>query len=529
MKALLSLTKKANGGATPRSTTPVTLPLDFLGDASKRLGWVSLFYAFAFTFAYFVPMLTWRMDGGGLSSPNSAVALLCMGISVVVFVLSRSRRMKPTVLLDIGLAYEIVGSFGISMAEFWGIFEEWSPDLMTGGEWAGIPWECVWIVIFPLIAPSTPRKTLLASLGAASTGPLAIRLSQAFGASSPDLDWYFLMRFFVFSTYLCAFLAIFTNRVMYGIGRNIQRAREIGSYHLSELLGSGGMGEVWRAEHRLLARPAAVKLIRPEVLGRDEISRRDALRRFEREAQATASLRSHHTVDLYDFGVTEDGSFYYVMEILDGSSLEELVKRFGPLPAERAVYLLRQVCHSLAEAHEVGLIHRDIKPANIYVCRQGRDRDFVKVLDFGLVKAVRDKQAGGTQLSMRGVVVGTPGYMAPEMAVGEKEIDGRADIYSLGCVAYWMLTGLPVFEGENALATVMGHVKEPPVRPSDRTELPIPKSLEDIIMSCLEKSPDSRPSGAAELEELLAGCDEGKWTGVKAFEWWEMHLPSGAC
>jgi hypothetical protein len=515
-------------GAGAPTSRPVSLPLDFLGDASRRLGWVSLVYAGTFTFAYFVPMLVRTFTGIGLGSPNSVVAYVCIGLSILVFGLSRSRRMDPRTMLNIGLVYEIVGAFGISMAQFWGVFPEWSQEALQRG-FTGIPWECVWIVVFPLVAPSTSLKTLLASFGAASTGLLAIRLSQAFGVTSPDVSWPFMMKYFAFTTCLCAFLAIFTSRVMYGIGRSIQRAREIGSYRLMERLGAGGMGEVWRAEHHLLARPAAVKLIRPGVLGGDEVTRGDAVRRFEREAQATAILRSQHTIDLYDFGVTEEGAFYYVMELLEGANLDALVKRFGPLPADRAVYLLRQVCHSLAEAHESGMIHRDIKPANIYVCRHGRDCDFVKVLDFGLVKTVKDRQGGGTQLSMAGLIAGTPGFMAPEMATGGKGIDGRADVYSLGCVAYWLLTGLLVFEGENSLATVMQHVQLAPAPPSSRTELPIPAALEGVIMSCLEKSPDSRPADMEELDKLLAGCESaGAWENGKATEWWDLHLPRAA-
>jgi serine/threonine-protein kinase len=520
--------KGTSGVVSTTPATRVSLPLDFLGDASRRLGWVSLFYATAFLFAYFVPMVAfWGRERGladTLTTPNSIVAYICIGLSVLIFGLSRSRRIDPRLLLNVGLVYEIVGAFGISMAEFWGVFPVWAQEDVER-VFTGIPWGCVWIVVFPLIAPSTPRKTLLASLGAASTGLLAIRLSQAFGPTSPDISWPFLVRYFAFTTYLCAFLAIFTNRLIHSIGKSIQKAREVGSYQLVETLGAGGMGEVWRADHRMLARPAAVKLIRPEVLGGDETTRRDAIRRFEREAQATAALRSQHTIDLYDFGVTEEGAFYYVMELLDGSNLDALVKRFGPLPAARVVFLLRQACHSLAEAHAGGLVHRDIKPANIYVCRHGLDCDHVKVLDFGLVKTVGERRAGGTEMSLQGLVAGTPGFIAPELASGSKEAGASIDIYSLGCVAYWLLTGELVFEGETPMATVMHHIQTPPVPPSARTELPVPASLEKVVMSCLEKPPGSRPVSAGKLEKLLADCDSGEWNGEKAREWWEMHMP----
>src|SRR5262249_9264842 len=212
---------------------------------------------------------------------------------------------------------------------------------------------------------------------------------------------------------------------------------------LEELLGRGGMGEVWRANHRLLARSAAIKLIRPESFGSDG---RELVRRFEREAKATAALRSPHTVDIYDFGTTEDGTFYYVMELLEGFDLETLVTRFGSVPAERAVEGLTQACHSLGHAHQGGPIHRDVKPANIYVCRYGLDWDFVKVLDFGLVKNVQYADKAGRPLTVAGVIAGTPGYMAPEMGLGNPDVDWRADIYALGCVGYWLGTRQPGFD-----------------------------------------------------------------------------------
>jgi serine/threonine-protein kinase len=276
----------------------------------------------------------------------------------------------------------------------------------------------------------------------------------------------------------------------------------------------------------LLARPAAIKLIRSDLLGASPQGREAAVRRFEREARATANLGSTHTVDIYDFGVAEDGSFYYVMELLDGMSLEMLVRRFGPISAARAVFLLRQVCHSLSEAHARGLIHRDIKPANIFTCRLGPDHDFVKVLDFGLVKQAPGLTRHETQVTMEGATAGTPAFMAPEMALGH-EIDGRADLYALGCVAYWLLTGQPVFSGETPVATILAHVREDPLPPSARTEIAIPPMLEAVIMSCLAKDPRARPSSADELTERLAACmPSDGWDRAAARQWWEIHQTS---
>jgi serine/threonine-protein kinase len=269
--------------------------------------------------------------------------------------------------------------------------------------------------------------------------------------------------------YVAAIVATVPSQVFQGLGRRLREAQELGSYQLVELLGQGGMGEVWRAQHRWLARHAAIKVIRPEVLGAGvNADVKLTLRRFEREAQATASLTSPHSIRLFDFGTTDEGSFYYVMELLKGRNLESLVYEFGPLPVERAVYLLRQVCHSLAEAHASGLVHRDIKPANIYVCRMGLDYDFVKVLDFGLVK-VRHGDPMDTVVTSDHTTTGTPTYMAPETIVGGVDVDRRADVYSIGCVAYYLLTGQLVFPSKTPMQALVDHVHTPPVRrPNER-------------------------------------------------------------
>jgi serine/threonine-protein kinase len=302
---------------------------------------------------------------------------------------------------------------------------------------------------------------------------------------------------------------------------------QIPGFELTELLGRGGMGEVWRARHRMLARDAAIKLVRPEVLGASsEAETRSILRRFEREAQATAALSSPHTINLFDFGTTHEGAFYYVMELLSGRDLESLIREFGPLPASRAVYLLRQVCHSLADAHSRGIVHRDIKPANIYVCRMGLDYDFVKVLDFGLVKVRDQKEAGQTLLTAEHGTTGTPAYMAPEVILGEADIDRRADVYALGCVAYYMLTGQLVFDADTPMKMLVQHVQSRPVPPSQRTELHVPRELDELVLACLEKDPNRRPRDAGELFALACRCQSpAAWDTARAQAWWEQHLP----
>jgi serine/threonine-protein kinase len=253
------------------------------------------------------------------------------------------------------------------------------------------------------------------------------------------------------------------------------------------------------------------------------------MRRFEREARATAALKSPHTVQLYDFGVTDDGTLYYVMELLDGVDLDTLVKKHGPVPAERAIHILRQVCSSLADAHASGLVHRDIKPANIVVSRIGTTFDFVKVLDFGLVKLGGAQGEDQVKLTAAGSTSGTPGFMAPEVALASPSSDHRVDIYSLGCVAYWLLTGKLVFEGDSALKVMIDHARTPAPRPSRRVELPIPQPLEELIMECLDKDPDRRPASA---EILAARLEEARvdaaWTPERAERWWGAHMPTAA-
>jgi eukaryotic-like serine/threonine-protein kinase len=323
-------------------------------------------------------------------------------------------------------------------------------------------------------------------------------------------------------------LSTVMSRTIYGLRQQVKAAAEIGQYTLEEKIGSGGMGEVWRARHRMLIRPAAVKLVTAQALGstpsRDPEMR---LRRFEREARATAGLKSPHTVQLYDFGVTDDGTLYYVMELLDGMDLDTLVARFGPVPPERAIHFLLQACASLDDAHRNGLIHRDIKPANIVVSRVSAAWDFVKVLDFGLVKLESARQIeGGAQLTHDNVVSGTPGFIAPEVVTGV-DADHRVDIYALGCVAYWLLTGKLVFEGPPMIKVLYDHVHTPPAPPSSRTEVPIPVELETLILACLEKEPALRPASASELEARLQAIPlAAPWTRDRAERWWAENAPT---
>jgi serine/threonine-protein kinase len=272
------------------------------------------------------------------------------------------------------------------------------------------------------------------------------------------------------------------------------------------------MGEVYLAEHQLLKRPCAVKLIRPGDVGDCR-----AVARFEREVRLTATLSHPNTVEVYDYGRTSDGAYYYVMEHLPGLSLEELVQRHGPVPAGRVVHLLRQVCHALSEAHAVGLIHRDVKPSNVIAARRGGMDDVAKLLDFGLVRATSAPAAAG--LSAEGQIVGTPLFMSPEQAAG-REVDGRSDVYSLGAVAYHLLTGRPPFDGADALAVLIAHARDPVVPPS-QVQAGVPEDLERVVLRCLAKEAAERFPNAASLERALGACDcSADWDQDRAARWW---------
>jgi serine/threonine-protein kinase len=274
----------------------------------------------------------------------------------------------------------------------------------------------------------------------------------------------------------------------------------------------------------MLARTAALKLIHPRGESPIEIAQ---LQRFEREVQTTARLRSPHTIEIYDYGFTGDGTFYYVMELLAGLDLDDFLRKYGPMPDGRVIWILRQVCHSLGEAHELGLVHRDVKPANIFLCKAGRDFDVAKVLDFGLVKRTRDAFAEDEHLTVHGAFYGTPLYASPEMARGDVDLaDARTDIYSLACVAYWLLTGRTVFAGDTPMAVLVKHTSAEPDPPSRHSAQQISTGLDDVILRCLAKEPAARPD-ADELLALLGKVEPlQEWDERRARDWWATTNPS---
>jgi eukaryotic-like serine/threonine-protein kinase len=310
-------------------------------------------------------------------------------------------------------------------------------------------------------------------------------------------------------------MSAFVSRVIYGLRRQIREAQQLGQYMLEEKIGEGGMGIVYRARHALLRRATAIKLLKPESTGPE------ALARFEREVQMTSRLRHPNTVAVYDYGRSPDGVFYYAMELLDGIDLEQIVSVDRAMPPGRVVRILAQAAEALAEAHDLGLIHRDVKPGNMILTERSWQADSVKIVDFGLV---RDLEAGtGTAVSRVDALQGTPLYMSPEQIKTPGAIDARSDLYSLGAVGYFLLTGAPLFDARTIVEVCGHHLHTTPARPSARVDHEIPRALEDLVLACLEKEPDRRPRDARELRQKLLACEVAPWTDEDAHTWWKTR------
>ncbi|MGH9240910.1 MAG: serine/threonine-protein kinase [Vicinamibacterales bacterium] len=507
-----------------RATTG--LPDDLLGRAATRLQILAWLYAFMFFMAAYVSQLlipgAWEVL---VQRPlNWVPGVLSIAAAVLVALAIRVVPLRPAVVTAVALIFEVVGSYGIAAAEFL------HPLGLTGNEsWIGLSWVAVWMLLFNVVVPTVPRVAIIAALMSVTSVPAMVLLSMSMFPMPVWPGGVSIFFAFGFPYVLVVIMAYVGARIVYNLGTEVTRARQLGSYRLEERLGQGGMGEVWRASHRLLARPAAIKLIKARGAA-DAGGADDMRRRFEREAQVIAQLRSPHTVTLFDYGIADDGACYYVMELLDGIDADTLIKRFGPISAERVVHIVRQMCHSLSEAESHGLVHRDIKPANIFLCRYGEDHDFVKVLDFGIAKVVHAPSAETEMaLTVPNLIHGTPAFIAPEQALGSTDVDARADIYSTGCVAYWLLTGQLVFSADTPMKLLMAHAHTPADPPSMRTEMPIPPELDALVLSCLAKDRALRPQSARELVARLDAIALSRdWNEPRARTWWNEHLPPAA-
>ncbi|MCC6262252.1 MAG: serine/threonine protein kinase [Bryobacterales bacterium] len=492
---------------------------ELLARGRRRLGWMALAIAVAIVLLHVSYRTLFPTDL--VNAPPIAADTL-MGSLIVFFTFSLalwrlcwSKTGSNSLVFHLGLAYHVAGAWVVTLLGT-------SPKLGQT-EVGAFGYADAWIVVVALMLPVRPWK-IAVSCGLCTLAlPFVVRLNEAlWNVSAPPRE---VLIMNVLSTVVTSGIVVFLSALSYDMRVQLTEAKRLGAYQLLRRIGQGGMGEVWVARHSLLARATAVKIVSAEHLASGTKGNDAPMMRFEREARATAGLRSPHTVTVFDFGSTGDGQLYYAMEYLEGLDLREIVKRFGPLPGGRAIYLLLQACDSLREAHRKGIIHRDIKPSNLFLCRLGDNYDFLKILDFGLA---RDLTATGAsvQLTQEGSTAGTPAFMAPEIALGTSRAEATSDLYSLGCVAYWLLTGADVFEAKSPMQVMFAHAKEKPTPPSKRSELPISPDLERIVLWCLEKEPEDRPQTAGELMRALAGLEpQPSWTNENAESWWKLHLP----
>ena len=452
---------------------------------------------------------------------------LATGIAGVMWAVARRRRLSLLAMngIDLGTAWLICACFAMMTL-----------GLARSTHAAGIdPGAMLYIGLlacaFALMAraialPSTAGRTVF--VGVVAMIPTTVLDAAALPWPGPTPEALLMSHAEMASWQVGAVaMTAIASRVIYGLRQEVNDSRRLGQYTLVEKIGEGGMGIVYRAQHAMLRRPTAVKLLPPEKAGDENILR------FEREVQLTAALSHPNTVAIFDYGRTADGIFYYAMEFLDGINLEQLVALAGPLPAGRVVHILRQVGGSLAEAHEVGLVHRDVKPANIILCERGGMADVAKVVDFGLVKRFHaDSTDATTAVTLQSTIVGTPLYIAPECFSGDGHVDARSDLYALGAVAYLLLTGTPVFSAKTVVEICAHHLHTAPVPPSQRLGACVPPDLERIVLRCLAKSPAERPQSARALLHELDGAAVETWSAADAANWWgqyrRMRAPAGA-
>lgn len=521
------------GQARAAGFTMADKPLDrnaLLGDTSliagellargrRRLGWMAMAIAIAVVVLHAAYRILFPSDLVNAPPIASNVLLTSLALffaaSLSLWWLCWSKVGSNSQALHWGLAYHVFGAWIVALLGT-------SPKLGQAAVGA-YGFSDGWIVVVALMLPVRPWKIAISCGLATIALPFVVWANEVlWSASAPPRE---LLIMNLLSTAVTSGLVVFLSSLSYDMRLQLTEAKRMGAYQLLRRIGQGGMGEVWVARHSLLARATAVKIVSADHLASGTKGNDAPLMRFEREARATAGLRSPHTVTVFDFGATGDGQLYYAMEYLEGLDLRELVKRFGPLPAGRAIFLLLQACDSLREAHRKGIVHRDIKPSNLFLCRLGDNYDFLKILDFGLA---RDLTASGTsaQLTQEGSTAGTPAFMAPEIALGTSRAEATSDLYSLGCVAYWLLTGTDVFEGKAPMQVMFAHAKEKPTPPSKRSEVPIPPELERVVLWCLEKEPEDRPQTAGELMRALAGVETlPTWTNEEGERWWKLHLP----
>lgn len=510
----------------PGSATPVHTTNDLAEQLRRRLRIKSAIWAAASgVLGATASVAHWshiRADPSSLFTEPPLPGLLFVitaGTLAVIMVLSPRHELGVRRLRFIEwLGVSVTASFFIlnQTRALPGMLAEIGSLPMELGVATGAPWGAL-VVAYGVLVPSSLRH------GAIRTGVLMMCAFVpdviVFGGMGavPGVETYLVLKLLV--TTAMSALALYGAYRIDELRQDAQHARQLGQYILRERLGAGGMGEVFLAEHQLLRRPCAVKLIRPEQAGDSA-----TLARFEREVQAAAGLTHPNTVQIYDYGHDDAGTFFFAMEYLPGVSLEEMVTRYGPLPPARAVHLLTQICGALGEAHDAGLVHRDLKPGNVMVCERGGAHDVAKLLDFGLVAAVRpDGASDDPRLTQTGMIMGTPAFMSPEQCGGDDTVGAASDLYGIGALAYYLLTGAAPFAGRSDMKVLAAHLYETPVPIIDLCP-DIHRRLADIVSTCLEKRPGDRFSNAHALERAFAfSLPDEKWTEEAAREWWHTR------
>ncbi len=442
-----------------------------------------------------------------------AVLVLVLGLTALVMCTRCPRSLRRVRGMEL-LVFGLTGAFFVVMQyeafRFYALRR--LPMEILAIEKSIVTYWYALIFTYSIFIPNTPRRaagTVLLMAIAPLAGTLIARFRYPLVAQIVDTNQVVEMGLSMGIVYVASIYGIYK---MGELRREAFEARQLGQYRLCERIGEGGMGEVYLAEHQLLKRPCAIKLIRPSRAGDPR-----AIARFEREVRTAAQLSHWNSIEIFDYGRTSDGTFYYAMEYLPGLSLAELVRRYGPLPPDRIIHILRQTCDALTEAHQLGLVHRDIKPSNIFAAQRGGVYDVAKLLDFGLVKPITE--AMDIQLTGDGAITGSPLYISPEQAL-EQSADARSDLYSLGAVAYYLLTSRPPFEGSKTIQVLFAHAHDEVVPPS-RWRPEVPHDLERIVLRCLAKNPDDRFASAEHLKRALDSCAvAGNWDSPQARAWW---------
>jgi len=510
------------------SSAEIPLPPRLVSEIPKRIQHMAILAGIVSLFAIIPTLNGWQEE------PPYHRALQVVGIVLAVIasvlVVCYVKQFKARTVLLAALCIEVVTCLFISVGNP-------AYELKMDSTIPGITWIVPIIIMFPFIIPTPPKWTFATSVACVTTVPagtfIAFLLSNHSGMSP------YAIPLAILSPTIAAVIANDGSSLVYEMGVYAEKIRRVGNFRVLEEIGHGGMGIVYRAEHNRLPMRVAIKYINSDQIKKQWNGGENAIKRFTREAGALAELCSPHTVEIYDFGLDNEGKLFYVMELLEGWDLGRLVLesekgKAAVLPPARAAYLLSQTCRALGEAHALKIVHRDVKPSNIMTCHYGRDRDFVKVLDFGIMTLRKEETEPGHEffdghdaeslmsLTGEGRRVGTPDFMSPEQ-IQNKPVDTSSDIYSLGCVAYFLLTGRIVFEGGDVKERNEKHIKDLPLPPSKKTTQAIPPELEKLIMACLEKLPANRPQNADKLAEDFLKSVPQTWGSAEITDWWTTH------